>query len=100
MRCVLFHDPLLRSGLLFRPRFTIAVPLSLIVVGDGLIDGNQDVLITPSRANERSCRRLLSPTGLILLARWRQDRRAGNGILIEGSSPAEMHHRRTLDLLR
>jgi hypothetical protein len=31
------------------------------------------------------------PTGRILLARWCRDRRAGNGILIEGSPPGKMH---------
>jgi hypothetical protein len=33
-----------------------------------------------------------SPYRPIVLARWRQDRRAGNGILIEGSPPGEIHH--------
>jgi hypothetical protein len=33
------------------------------------------------------------PTGPIVLARWRQDRRAGNGILSEGSPSGEMDHR-------
>jgi len=33
-----------------------------------------------------------SPTTPIVLACWRQDRRAGNGILIEGSPSGEMHH--------
>jgi hypothetical protein len=33
------------------------------------------------------------PADPILVARWRQDRRAGKGILIEGVSTSRMHRR-------